>query len=88
MMWKVILIALSLTVSTAHAQSGLTQLQISVARELPKFGYRNVDVTTLSTGKIAHIHYLLFSNNSVAHIRGSIGAVLGRSVIGNLRRRG
>lgn len=85
---KPFLVAALLAISGAHAQSGLTPLQASVAAELPSYGYHDVDVTTLSSTKLAHIHHLLYSDKSVSQIRGNIGAVLGKSLISSVFGRG
>lgn len=87
MPWKPLLIA-ALLASPAVAQSTLTPLQASVAAELPNYGFEDVDVTTLSSGKLAHINHLLHSDKSVAQIRGNIGAVLGDSLVRTLFGRG
>ncbi len=85
MLWKPILIAAILAAPLpALAQPKLTQLQASVAAELPHYGFRDVDVTTLSSGTLAHINHLLHSDKSVAQIRGNIGAVLGDSALKTL----
>lgn len=58
------------------AQARLTQLQQSVASELPNYGYRNVDVRSLDRAQLAQINHLLRSGNSVARIRGQVGAII------------
>ncbi|GFE65028.1 hypothetical protein [Litoreibacter roseus] len=62
-----------------------SQLEASVARELPRYGFADVDVSRLSTGQLAHINHLLHSNRGTSEIRGLIGAVLGKSVIRRYR---
>lgn len=81
MMLRTVLIAGLLSITAANARSDLTPLQASVAAELPNYGFHDVDVTDLSSGKLAHINHLIHSNKSVAQIRGNIGAVLGDSLI-------
>lgn len=66
------------------AETPLTPLQQDVASELPNYGFNDVDVRSLSPAQIAHIKHLLYSNQSVAKIRGNIGAVLGDSLIRTL----
>ena len=81
------LIATGLAVSLAGpvaADRGLTSLQTDIARELPKYGFRDVDVKSLSTAQVAHIRHLLYSDRGVAHIRGNIGAILGNSLTKSL----
>lgn len=66
------------------AEAELTPLQADVARELPNYGFKDVDVRDLSSAQIAHIRHHLYSDNGTAKIRGNIGAVLGDSLIKTL----
>ena len=63
------------------ADSNLTQLQRSVARVLPVYGYTNVDVTKLNSAQLAHINHLAGSSKGHADIRGSIGAVIDNRIV-------
>ncbi len=81
------LAATGLAVSCAGpvtANNGLTPLQADVARELPKYGFTDVDVTSLTPAQIGHIKHLLYSNHGTARIRGNIGAILGDSILKTL----
>jgi hypothetical protein len=79
------ILALALCASApAMARDNLTPIQADVASQLPNYGFHDVDVRSLSSGKLAHIHHLLYSNKSVAQIRGNIGAVLGDSLISTI----
>lgn len=69
----------------ATADTGLTQLQLSVARILPTYGYHNVDVKKLNTSQLAQIKHLAHSNRGQGHIRGSIGAVIRNRIVNFLR---
>ncbi|MEM9433236.1 MAG: hypothetical protein AAGA12_04890 [Pseudomonadota bacterium] len=81
------LIAVALAVSTpVVAQDNLESIKADLAIELPRYGYKNVDLDSLSTVKIMHIRHLIYSNKSQSQIRGHIGAVLGRSLIGTIFR--
>ncbi|MEM9581556.1 MAG: hypothetical protein AAGA08_00420 [Pseudomonadota bacterium] len=81
------LAATGLAVSLAGpvaADRGLTPLQADVARELPNYGFTDVDVRSLTPVQLGHIKHLIYSDQSVAKIRGNIGAVLGDSLIRTL----
>lgn len=52
-----------------------------IARELPHYGFRDVDVRALSTGQVAQIYALLHSNRSHGDKRGLIGSTLSRDGI-------
>ncbi len=79
---RVLLVILSLALPAgAFANTGLDQLQQTIANELPIHGFDDVDVTELSTAQLHHIHMLLFSGRSAAQIRGNIGAILGDSLL-------
>lgn len=56
-----------------HAQ---TQLQRSVAHELPRYA-PDVDVMTLSTGQLAALHAVLYSDRSESDIRAQVASILG-----------
>jgi hypothetical protein len=58
--------------------------RLHLERELPLYGFKDVDVHALSTVQVAHITHLLHSNKSPAQIRGNIGAVLGDSLLKTL----
>lgn len=79
---RVILMILAMALpGTASANTGLDQMQRTVANELPIYGFGDVDVAALSTAQLHHIHLILFSGRSNAQIRGNIGAVLGDSLL-------
>lgn len=79
----VALVALCLAVPAA-ASDPQSSVKTNLARELPKYGFDDVDLDTLSNSKIMHINHLIHSNKSVAQIRGNIGAVLGDSLFKTL----
>ena len=67
-----------------YAVSGdtpLTGTRASVARELPRFGFGDIDVRRLSSGQVAHIHGLVYSGRSDGDIRGHISATLRRGLL-------
>lgn len=78
---KILMMLLALSLPSAALASGLTQAQQTVAKELPWYGFDDVDVASLSTAQLSHIQLILFSKRSAAQIRGNIGAVLGDSVL-------
>jgi hypothetical protein len=78
---KVLIVVLALSLPGAALANGLSQAQQTVANELPLYGFKDVDVTTLSTAQLSHIQLILFSHRSSAQIRGNIGAVLGNSML-------
>ena len=59
----------------------LTGLRARVARELPRYGYRDVDVRRLSVGQLAHISSLIHSDRSFGDVKGHIGAALRRGLL-------
>ncbi len=69
-----------------YADEPLTHLQRTVSTELKTYGFKDVDVRSLSSGQIAHIHHLLYSDRGVAQIRGQIGAILGDSLLKSVFR--
>lgn len=68
----------------AVAQGDLTQMQINTKRALMEYGFRDVDVTALSTAQMAQIAHLSSSELGVASIKGQVGAVLGNSLLKSL----
>jgi hypothetical protein len=59
----------------------LTGVRADIARELPYYGYGDVDVRRLSAGQVSQIYHLLYSNRSQGDKRGLIGAVLRRGLL-------
>ncbi|MGB3408926.1 MAG: hypothetical protein WBA67_15700 [Jannaschia sp.] len=52
-----------------------------IARELPAYGYADVDVARLSTRQVAHISHLLYSDRGTAEIHAMIGSTLRRGFL-------
>ncbi|SFJ09168.1 hypothetical protein [Jannaschia pohangensis] len=88
------LVALAITPTTLSAQgvfidaptsatstAGLSGLRREIARELPRYGYRDVDVRSLSSGQVAHIYNLLHAGRSGNDTRNLIGGVLRRGLL-------
>jgi hypothetical protein len=65
----------------AATETPLRGVRAAIARELPRFGYPDVDVRRLGPSQVAHIHYFVFSNRSQGDIRGAIGATLRRGLL-------
>ena len=63
------------------AQNNKSQLQLNTQRALEQYGYRGVDVTSLSTRQMAQITFFASSDLGTGRIKGQIGAVLGKSII-------
>ena len=61
--------------------AALVGQRADIARELPFWGYHDVDVTALSTGQVAHISHLVHSSRSQSEIRNQIGATLRRGFL-------
>ncbi len=78
-----VLIAACLT-TPAIARDHLSSVKTNLERELPNYGFADVDLNSLSSTQIMHINHLLYSNKSVSQIRGNIGAILGDSLIKTL----
>ena len=77
---------LAVTLAGPVAAAGnLTQLQASVSKVLPVYGYSDVDVTKLSSAQLAQINHLAGSNRGHGAIRGSIGAVIENRIVNFLR---
>ena len=72
---------LSVLAATAPASASPDPIREHIKKELPYYGFRDVDVDGLTSAQVAHINYLLHSNNSASGIKGGIGAVLGDSII-------
>jgi len=85
---KLLMVILTLSLPGAALASGLTPAQQTVANELPWYGFDDVDVTSLSTAQLSHLHLILFSKRSASQIRGNIGAVLGDSVLKSIFKSG
>ena len=77
------LVAICLSTPVA-ANDPQSSVKTNLARELPKYGFKDVDLDALSNNKIMHINHLIHSNKSVAQLRGNIGAVLGDSLFKTL----
>jgi len=71
------LTALTITLVATAAQARDPSRE-HLKQVLPTYGFKNVDVDSLSNVKVAHIRHLLHSNKSPAQIRGNIGATLSR----------
>ncbi|MEP5760826.1 MAG: hypothetical protein ABJ327_16250 [Litoreibacter sp.] len=73
-------VTLALTMPSA-AQNNKSQLQLNTQRALEQYGYRGVDVSSLSTRQMAQITFFASSDFGTARIKGQIGAVLRKSGI-------
>lgn len=66
---------------TTVGQAPLTGPRADIARELPRYGYGDTDVSRLSSGQVMHIYHLLYSGRSQGDVRGQIGATLQGSFV-------
>jgi hypothetical protein len=57
-------------------EAPLTGIRASIARDLPYFGFRDVDVRALRLSQAAQIHYLIHSGRSRGDIRRQIRSTL------------
>jgi hypothetical protein len=62
--------------AAGQAQQAMSQLQLSVAHELPRYA-PGVDVMSLSTGQLAALHAVLYSDRTESDIRAQVGSILG-----------
>ncbi|MGB3553086.1 MAG: hypothetical protein WBA25_00430 [Jannaschia sp.] len=67
--------------ATALPSGPLVGQRADVARELPRYGYGDVDVRRLSSGQVAQIAHLIYSGRSEGDIRGQIGSTLRRGLL-------
>ena len=67
--------AMALTPAVAHADR--TPLEQSVARELPRYGFKDVDVDQLSSNQVATLYMLMYSKRSHGDKRALIKSTLG-----------
>lgn len=66
----------ALPVAGQAQQQAPTQLLQSVAHELPRYA-PDVDVMSLSTGQLAALHAVLYSDRSESDIRAQVASILG-----------
>lgn len=66
---------------TVAQHAPLTGQRANIARDLPHYGYRDVDVRSLSTSQVAQIDHLIHSGRSNNAIRGLIGSTLKRGIL-------
>jgi hypothetical protein len=59
----------------------LTGLRAHVARQLPLFGFYDVDVRRLSTGQVVAINSVIHSGRSRGDVTGMIGGTLRRGLL-------
>lgn len=80
---KNLIMSLGLAVSLVaplQAQDAQSSVRQHLKQELPFYGFRDVDVDSLTSTQVMHINHLLHSNKTTSQIRGNIGAVLGDSL--------
>lgn len=58
------------------ARGGTAPMADNIARELPVYGFEDVDVAKLDAKQLARINEILTSDRSAAQIKGDIGVVL------------
>lgn len=82
-------LALAVALAAAAAAPGpvaaqaaqLTGQRLHISRELPRYGFRDVDVGRLSNAQVHQIAYLIHSNRSHGDVQGLIGATLRRGFL-------
>jgi hypothetical protein len=62
-------------------RAGLTGQRAHVARELPRFGFRGVDVTRLSNLQVARLNLAIHGDGSHGEVRGRINGILRRGFL-------
>ena len=86
---KNLIITLGLAVSLVaplQARDAQASVRDHLKQTLPTYGFRDVDVDSLTSSQVMHINHLLHSNKTTSQIRGNIGAVLGDSFLNVLKR--
>lgn len=58
------------------ARGGNAPMKDGIARELPIYGFEDVDLEALDNRQLARINQILNSGRSAAEIKGDIGVVL------------
>ena len=76
-MTRIVLLALALALAAPAAQA-LTQLQRAAERDLREFGFREVDVRTLTTAQLAAITHIAHISEKDSAKRAQIRSVLGK----------
>ena len=66
----------ALLAATAVPTAASSQLRALVEQFLPSWGYEGVDVSRLTTGQVAQLHRIMFSDRSHSDKRQLIEAVL------------
>lgn len=77
-MLRIVTLALAaLAAAPAAAEPPRDQLLAAVARELPVYGFTEVDPRTLSRAQLAQIHHIMHSDRSESDKRAMIQSALG-----------
>lgn len=71
------LVTLCAALALAPAAGALTQLELSVARDLREYGFRDVDVERLTPAQLAAIHHIASASVNEGEKRGVIRSILG-----------
>ncbi|WP_371156661.1 hypothetical protein [Jannaschia sp. 2305UL9-9] len=66
---------------TGDARAPLSGQRVNLARDLAFYGYRDVDVRSLSNAQVAQIDHLVHSGRSNNQVRSLIGSTLRRGII-------
>jgi hypothetical protein len=66
---------------TGISRDGLTGQRAHIARELPRFGFRQVDVRTLTNLQVARIDQVVHGNGSHGDIRARIDGIVRRGFL-------
>ncbi len=71
-----ILVAAILAASVAAPAAAASQLRRSVALELPRWGYGQVDIDRLTSGQVAQLHHIMASDRTHSDKAALIKSVL------------
>ncbi|WGH79830.1 hypothetical protein [Jannaschia ovalis] len=74
-----ILTALTLLAATAPASAqtgGVANIRVHLAQELPIYGFRDVDVSRLSSSQVLQIEQIIHSGREDSNIRSRIATVI------------
>lgn len=77
-MTRTLMIALALALTSAPPALALTQLELSAQRDLREYGFKNVDVQSLTTAQLAAISTIANTPGREGGKRGLIASALGK----------